>query len=117
MQAFRRLVQWLKNSDNRGMLAFFDAIVAALGSMFVYFAGKSLFMAKRQTFQVCMGEYSGRCLAGSIHIACKSDLSGWAKRTQPSACYHIESITPIQNEPGNECGYATLRFECKSSGL
>jgi hypothetical protein len=113
--AKRNFWKWVDDPITYKRLSVAGAIIVALGGLLAYFDAKSWVTAKHETFQICRGEYLRGCVGGSAHIGCPN--GDWVKAYQPNSCSHVDSITTIQSEPGNACGYNTVVFQCRTWGL
>ncbi|WP_172724004.1 hypothetical protein [Neorhizobium sp. T25_27] len=56
---------------------------------------------------VCVGQHSGVCGSGWIHLPCGSSVEAWASQACLSA-----AVTKLGDTGGNRCGYYRARVDC-----
>jgi hypothetical protein len=91
--------------------------LATLAVLFVIGLGvsPSFGQQQQQQFDVCIGEYEGKCFSHTVWLPCGVDINAWAKQTCSSLLGGEGGFNSaqLQNKEGNRCGYAQYRIICK----
>lgn len=64
------------------------------------------------TYYLCMGSYQQNC-APTEWVPCHSDMSAHVKAKHPDVCIYMKA-SKLSDVSGNECGYATYKFDCST---
>ena len=70
------------------------------------------FVGKQETYYLCMGSYKQYC-GSADWVPCHTDMTAYVKNKHSDICVYIKP-TKLSDVSGNECGYATYKYDCST---